>query len=140
MVDGRAIDTDAFGKVEKVRRGEQSHLHASLLQDRCYGVGARALAVGSCHVDGLVFLMWFAKDSIHLEHTFQPWLVGVGTNVFEDGQLTVQKVQSFLICHISLFIFVLQRYNFFIDRVSKTVIKSKIDPLKCEFRHLLLSV
>ena len=99
FADALAIDADALAEVNKVRGCIEPDAQASFLQDACQRVGNRPLAVGACHMDGLVLLMGMSVVGVEGLGGLQARLISRRSDVFEHRCGVVEILYDFLVGH-----------------------------------------
>ncbi len=102
--DGRfryhpAVHADALSEVVQVGGGVESGAIAGRLQDRGQHVGHGTFAVGAGYVDGEVVALGLAHGAAHRSDCFQTALVGGAACGLERNEISVEKIDGFLVGH-----------------------------------------
>ena len=94
-----AVHADALSEVHQMWTRVEPYAIACLLQDGCQCVAYRSLAVGACHVDGLIGPVGVAHVFVQRQRIVQSFLIRSSSNVLEHRSCIVQVFNSFLIGH-----------------------------------------
>ena len=90
MTDGRAVNPYSLVEVNKVWRGVKPHPVTALLQYGGKHVRGTSLAVGACHVYGLILSVWMIEMLIQRLGITQSLLISTSAHLFKGRRYVIQ--------------------------------------------------